>query len=81
MGIADKPRITVLNKIDMLLPADKKLKEEEALAYFTNPEIAGPPPAENTVLVSAVKKWGFRNLFTAIDSVLSENQPSPENTP
>ena len=81
MGIADKPRITVLNKIDLLIPADKKMNESEALEYLANPEIAGPPPAANTVLVSAGKKWGFGNLLSAIDAVIANPQPSTENTP
>lgn len=81
MGIADKPRITVLNKIDLLIPADKKMNESEALEYLANPEIAGPPPAANTALVSAAKKWGFNNLLAAIDALVANPKPSTENTP
>ncbi len=81
MEIAEKPRITVLNKTDLLLPADKKFTEEEALAYIANPDVAGPPPTENTVLVSAARKWGFSNLFKTIDQVLSPYQAPPQNTP
>jgi GTP-binding protein HflX len=81
MGIAEKPRITVLNKTDLLLPADRKFTEEEALAFLANPDVAGPPPTENTLLVSAARKWGFSNLFKTIDQVLATYPGTPAKYP
>jgi GTPase len=81
LGVAEKPCITVLNKIDMLLPHDRQFNESEALAYISHPEVAGPPPADNTVLVSAKKKWGFQNLLAAINQVIEKNTVPLTNTP
>ncbi len=81
MGIAEKPRITVLNKTDLLLPSDRKITEEEALAFLANPDVAGPPPTENTLLVSAARKWGFSNLFKTIDQVLTTYPGTPAKYP
>jgi hypothetical protein len=38
------------------------------------------PPAENTVLISAVRRWGLTRLMEEIGRVLAETPP-PENPP
>jgi GTP-binding protein HflX len=84
LDIVKKPRITVLNKIDLLLPGDHSMTESDAVDYLTEANMAGPP-AEDTVLVSAVKKWGFGRLRVAIQGSLSVSEPlqpgMPRNRP
>ena len=67
MGIAEKPRITVLNKIDLLLDNTKTWDEKEALAYLSQ---KGEKPGENTVMVSAIKGWGLDNLLETTGQLL-----------
>lgn len=69
LGLRDKPRITALNKIDLVLDKSKKWSEEEALNYFaTQP----PPEGLNTVFISASKKWGLTRLRELIGQTLSQ---------
>ena len=77
MNIADKPRITVLNKIDRLPGVDKDWAEDEALKYLVDKSgFAG----ENTVLISAAKGWGLQNLLESIkNSVRDVNKSFSEN--
>jgi GTP-binding protein HflX len=69
LDLVDKPRITVLNKIDLLLPVNKSWEEEEAIDYlaYQYEEID-----KTTVLVSASKKWGLSNLLELISHTLSQ---------
>jgi len=60
LEISDKPVVTVLNKIDLLLDENKKWTEEEALEFFENQE---NKKQENTVIISAEKGWGLKNLL------------------
>jgi GTP-binding protein HflX len=73
LNLTDKPRITALNKIDLLLSNDKKWHEEEALNYLSdrraplsNPDVIG------TVLISATKKWGLTRLLELISHTLPQ---------
>ena len=50
MKLADKPRITTLNKIDVLLPGSMSHDEKTATAYLSR---LGPRAEKNTVLISA----------------------------
>ena len=79
LDIADKPIITVLNKIDRLPGVDKNWAEDEALNYLAE---MSNTTGKNTVLVSAVKGWGFKNLLESIkngvigvDKSVSKNNP------
>jgi GTPase len=67
LGVNDKPRITVLNKIDAMLPAEKKWDEETALEYYI---AQSGQPAADTILISAHKRWGFRALLETIGEKL-----------
>jgi GTP-binding protein HflX len=63
LGLADKKRFTVLNKIDRLLqnePAPDGSGLEDVLAGL------GVSPDENTVIVSATKGWGLPRLLEMI---------------
>ena len=69
LHLMDKPRITALNKIDLMLDKTRKWNEEEALSYFsTQPAPAG----QNTVLISAGKKWGLTGLLELISQTLAK---------
>jgi GTPase len=67
LGLLEKPRITVLNKIDLLLGKDKNWTEEEALQNFIDNQAKID---ENMVFVSAVKKWGLTTLLDLINKLL-----------
>jgi GTP-binding protein HflX len=64
LGLADKPRLTVLNKIDLLLDSSRDWDEASALAGISHSELAGD--AANVVHISAVRKWGLNNLLAAL---------------
>jgi len=64
LDLLDKPRITVLNKIDLLPVPDRTMHwgEDEALNYFNdNIDVVD----ETSILVSAVNKWGFTKLLVS----------------
>jgi GTPase len=65
MGLIDKPRITALNKIDLVLDKDRKWTEQEALEFLSTQVPASP----NTVLVSSTKRWGLVGLMELIQSL------------
>ncbi len=69
LDLLDKPRITALNKIDLLLDNEQKWDEQKALNHLA--DICGVP-GPNTVLVSAFKKWGFSTLLATISRLLNE---------
>ncbi|MDO8716443.1 MAG: GTPase HflX [Dehalococcoidales bacterium] len=70
LDLQDKPRITVLNKIDLLLDKNHAWTEEEAINTLSDKQL---PVAENTVLISAAKGWGLKRLLELINRVLVEN--------
>jgi GTP-binding protein HflX len=77
MGLAGKPLLTVLNKIDLYLeklgaplPAGcPAWDEKSALGYFKEQGMA----AANTVHVSAAKRWGLERLKQMIGERVSGN--------
>ncbi|MBN1862721.1 MAG: 50S ribosome-binding GTPase, partial [Dehalococcoidales bacterium] len=74
LAVAAKPRLTVLNKIDLLLDHDRDWDEAAALKYFAGWD---PPVGEDTVFISAAKKWGLAGLLERIGQVLSQqNNPA-----
>lgn len=62
-----KPRITVLNKIDIMLDNTRKWTEDEALKYFQSVHQQSEP---NTVFVSAARRWGISILLERISQFL-----------
>jgi GTP-binding protein HflX len=73
LGLAGKPRITALNKIDGLRGADgEPPRSESDLAYFQESLAADVPDA---VLISAEKRWGLdrlrSRLIATIDAALA----------
>jgi GTP-binding protein HflX len=69
LAVATKPRLTVLNKIDLLLDHNRTWEEEAALNYFAE---WGPSASENTVFISATKRWGLHKLLERISQVLRQ---------
>ena len=73
LKLMDKPRITVLNKIDLLLDNSKTWDEKKALNYLSDRSDA---KGENTVLISSAMKWGLSGLLRLINQVISETTRS-----
>lgn len=71
LKLTDKPRITVLNKIDLLLENGQTWNEEKAINFLSR---RGDEINENAVLVSAVKGWGLTGLLEKISQVV----PGPD---
>ncbi len=72
LEISDKPVITVLNKIDLLLDSGKKWSEDEALVFFKD-QIKNDN--ENAIIISAEKGWGIKNLMQKVNKVLKDVKP------
>jgi GTPase len=71
LNLGEKPRITALNKIDLLLPAGQKWDEDTATKYIENQT---GEPAPNTVLISAANRWGLSKLLALISAVLPRKE-------
>jgi len=73
LNLMDKPRITALNKIDLLLDDSRKWDEATAIDYLSHrSEVAN----ENAVLVSATRRWGLGKLRELISQTLAQTVPS-----
>jgi GTP-binding protein HflX len=70
LELGDKQVLTVINKIDALVPVDTTQPPD--------PETVGLPPSPDVVLVSATRGWGLDELLERIESVLSAEQPVVE---
>ncbi len=68
LNLMDKPRITALNKIDLLLDDSQSWDEETAINYLS---ARGEAADKNTALISAAKKWGLGKLLELISRTLS----------
>lgn len=73
LNLINKPRITVLNKIDLLVD-DKNWNEKSAIDYLSNHFVK---INKNTIIISAKKGWGISKLIELISQMLSQiNYPS-----
>lgn len=70
LNLQDKPRITALNKIDMLLDKNKNWDESAALEYLSQLNIGNLAAVENTLFISAAKKWGLTELLKLIGQII-----------
>jgi GTP-binding protein HflX len=82
LGLENKPRVTALNKIDLLLDKNEKWDEVRALEFLDH--LAGNN--SNTVLISAGKKWGLKKMLEVLNQVVDEQTApcllqSSENEP
>ena len=68
LDLSDKPRITALNKIDLLLKDSRGWDEERALNYLSDQCQAD----ENTVLVSSTRGWGLSKLLELVSRTLAQ---------
>ena len=66
LDLAGKPQMTVLNKIDRLLAPDRDWDEASALEYLVD-----RPSGENTVLISAIRRWGLDELLARVGEILA----------
>jgi GTP-binding protein HflX len=69
LNLADKLRITALNKIDLLLDRDKTWDEQTAIDFLSD---QSHTVILNTVLISATKKWGLTKLLELIRHTLTQ---------
>ena len=60
LGLGEKPRIAVLNKLDILAPS------EEAMTSFGDVNLK----TKDAVLISAVKRWGLKSLLNRVDEAI-----------
>ena len=67
LELSNKPRITALNKIDLLLDSGRNWDEKTAIGYFSK---RSELVAKNTLLISAVKGWGLSDLVRLINQTL-----------
>ncbi len=66
LNLTGKPRITALNKIDLLLADDRKWDEESAVQY-----LADQSAGEKTVMISATRRWGLTGLMELVSQQLT----------
>ena len=68
MSISQKPRITILNKIDRMLDSSIIWDEKDAISYIKEGASGNCP---NTVIMSAARGWGIEELGKAIIASVS----------
>ena len=73
LDLMAKPRVTALNKIDLLLPEGRNWDEEAALDYLADQHQAAN---KNTVLISAIRQWGLTRLLELINHTTTQTAPS-----
>jgi GTP-binding protein HflX len=79
LDLSNKPRITALNKIDLLVEFSRDWNEDEATNYLTT-MVGGA--GKNMVMISAKKGWGLKKLLETINRVVNEsNSPIFKKTP
>jgi len=78
LNLTDKPRITALNKIDLLLNNGRTWDEESAIDYLSDRDGV---TSENTVLISAEKKWGLTGLLEMLNRRLDPRCPDDLASP
>lgn len=67
LSLQDKPYVTALNKIDLLLSPNREWNEASALSYLADRQQLD----ESMVLVSATKGWGLDRLKEVIMQALA----------
>ena len=68
LRVDGKPKITVLNKIDLLLDKNESWDEPKALEYLNHLT----DNSLNAALISAEKKWGLKKLLETLNKVVNE---------
>jgi GTP-binding protein HflX len=70
MDIGDKPVITALNKIDLLLDLGRRWTESEAMNFLCAKNLRNADP--NTVIISAARGWGIKELLEKINQAVDD---------
>lgn len=73
LNLADKPRVTVLNKIDRLRKDNQTWDETAALRYLAD---TYANDGEDVILVSARERWGLNQLREKINRMLTRAEQS-----
>jgi GTP-binding protein HflX len=75
MDLSQKPRITILNKADLVLDPKVNWNEQEAIDFIKK-SMKGSfsDSLPDTVIVSATRSWGIRSLGQAIISTIHNMQ-------
>ena len=68
LNLADKPQITVLNKIDLVM------ENPDDLTTLALTRSVKPPPDDSTVTISALKRWGLDRLLDIIAVHLNQQR-------
>jgi GTPase len=75
LDVSDRPRITVLNKVDMLVgESGEPFASYEELQNLADELTTGQPDA---LLISAEKGWGLKELLLKIGETLATGTPVP----
>ncbi len=72
LQLGNKPVITALNKIDLVLPGDRKWDETSAVEFLSK----DCPPEPNTIMISALKGWGLGKLLEMVAGILDKSAGS-----
>ena len=78
LDLIEKPRITALNKIDLLLDDSQTWDEKKAIDYLSDRR---QEVDQNTLLISAVKKWGLSKLLELISRTLTQTTALATSSP
>jgi GTP-binding protein HflX len=62
LGLDGKPRISVLNKLDLMADSENEVKDSAGMLY-----------KRDAVMISAAKRWGLRGLLDTIAEILSRS--------
>ena len=73
LDLTDKPRVTVLNKIDRVLKNKQTWDETAALSYLTDTYHTDD---EDVILISAREKWGLNRFREKISRMLTRTEQS-----
>jgi len=73
LNVADRPRITALNKID-LVPDSSRDRDEAAVIGYLSDRLGATD--ESTVLISAARGWGLTKLLELIGRTVARTVPS-----
>ncbi len=77
MGLAGKPTVTALNKLDLAFPAARDERDAHA-AIGSLPREASHRD-RRTVMLSAAKRWCLPRLLEAIEEALQDESPAEVN--
>ncbi len=66
LNLSSKPRVTALNKIDLLLESNREWDEESATEFLSDQSAD-----EKTVLMSATRRWGLTRLMALLSQQIS----------